>query len=337
MFRLFENLFADQSVGDKSYPDWLIEKAIDRAVDGLDSRIRLVRGYRKKLRPGVTVAVEHVDSLVESLGQPIEADPGRYADDPYLRAFFVSAKELQQYFSNAPGIRDYLDNLTGSKPERIYGLLMMDRKEKHVFGVGLDGEMLRRDMSQVTVSFGGHRMVDSTGEEDETRKLLKRRAFDHLIELALHDVSARKSRRLELEKQTTLLRRKLETLEEADLGFEVAESEATKSRASLQRELDDVENSLESLPAKTELLSANLEALVHVLGSAASKLWTDPASVIIDRMHIKRESVSSISNELLLTDFFSANGLTRTGALVSYPTDQLLPPRNFMQEAVRHL
>jgi len=337
MFRLFENLFADQPAGNKSYPDWLVEKAIDRAVDGLDSRIRLVRGYRKKLRPGVMVAIEHVDSLVDNLDKPIEADPGRYTDDPYLRAFFVSAKELQQSFSNSPGIRDYLDNLTGSKPERITGLLMMDRKEKHVFGVELDGEMLRRDMPQVTISFGGHRMVDPTEEEDETRRLLKRRAFDHLIELALHDVSARKSKRLELEKQTALMRRKLETLEEAGLGFEVVDSEATKSRASLQRELDDLENSLESLPAKMELLSANLEALVHVFVNAASKLWTDPASVIIDRMHIKRESVSSTINELLLTDFFSANGLTRTGALVSYPTDELLPRKDFLHEVERYL
>ena len=337
MFRLFENLFADQPVGNKSYPDWLVEKAIDRAVDGLDSRIRLVRGYRKKLRSSVTVAIEHVDSLVENLGKPIEADPGRYAEDPYLRAFFVSAKELQQSFSNAPGMREYLDNLAARKPERVIGLLMMDRMEKNVFGIGLDGEMLRRDIPQVTVSFGGHRIMDPTEEEEQTRKLLKRRAFDHLIELALQDVSARKSRRLELEKQTALLRRKLETLEEAGLGFEFIDNKATKSRASLQRELDDVENRLESLPAKTEILSANLEALIHVFVNAASKLWTDPASVIIDRMHIKRESVSSTSDELLLTDLYSANGLKRTGALVSYPTDELLPPRNFMHEAGRYL
>ena len=33
MFRLIENLFADQPAGNKSYPDWLIEKAIDRAEE----------------------------------------------------------------------------------------------------------------------------------------------------------------------------------------------------------------------------------------------------------------------------------------------------------------
>jgi hypothetical protein len=192
-------------------------------------------------------------------------------------------------------------------------------------------------MPQVTVSFDGHRIVDPTEKEEETRRLLKHRAFDHLIELALRDVCSRKSARLELEKQTTLLSRKLETLEEAGMGFEVNESEATISRASLQRELDHLEDRLESMPAKTEILSANLEALVHVLDNAASKLWTDPAKVIIDRMHVKQESVSSTSDELLLTDIFSANGLTHTGVLVSYPTDELLPRKNFLQEIERRL
>jgi len=49
--------------------------------------------------------------------------------------------------------------------------------------VALEGNELRHDVVQVTVSFSKHRMVDPTSVEDDTRRLLKRRAFDHLLTL----------------------------------------------------------------------------------------------------------------------------------------------------------
>ena len=55
-----------------------------------------------------------------------------------------------------------------------------------------------------------------------------------------------------------------------------------------------------------------------------------PVSVILDRMNVMQKSVSDSANELLLNEFHSANGLIRTGVMVSYPTAELLPRKKFL-------
>lgn len=63
MFKLFQKIFDVSPTSEKQYPDWLIGKATERAVDGLDSRLRLLSGYKKKLRPGIICAIDHVVNL----------------------------------------------------------------------------------------------------------------------------------------------------------------------------------------------------------------------------------------------------------------------------------
>jgi len=199
MFELFHSIFDLRPAYKGPYPDWLVEKAIERAVDGLDTRLRAIGGYQKKLRPSVIHAIDHVVKLIDELPLPIDASRKQYGHDPYITAFFASANELQQFFSNQRAIWQYLDNLPGPMPERISGLLMMGCSEKHVFGIDLEGDMLRREVPQTTVSFDGHQLLDPNSDGQETRRFLKRRAFDHLIALALRDVSNRRIKRLELE------------------------------------------------------------------------------------------------------------------------------------------
>lgn len=337
MFKLFHSIFNVTQAGAEPYPDKLVEKAIERAVDGLDARIRVIGGYQKRLRPSIIHAIDHVVKLVDDLAPPIDASRKQYGRDPYLSALFASANELQQFFSNDPGIHQYLDNLAGPQPEHIIGLLMMSRTEKQVFGMEIQHDMLRRDVPQVIVSFDAHRLLDPNDQEDESRRFLKRRAFDHLIALALHDVSTSRANRQELEKQCILQRRKLKTFEAAGWGFDATAANITNDYATTQRELDELEAQLKALPAKTELLYTSLDALVRVFSDAPQKLWSVPVSVILDKMNIKQDSASGNANELLINEFHSANGKILTGIMVSYPTDELLPREKFLSGVERYL
>ena len=67
-------------------------------------------------------------------------------------------------------------------PEKIFGLLSMAMTERKVLGVELVDDTLRRDVMQVTVNFFNHRYLGLTSNEQDTRRELKKRAFDFLIE-----------------------------------------------------------------------------------------------------------------------------------------------------------
>jgi hypothetical protein len=303
MFSLFKSIFSSDLTDSAQYPEKLLEEAMERAIEGVDARLRGLSGYRKRLRPSLIKAIDHVVDLIDQMPPAIDASRERYSQDPYLAATFSSAVALQRYFSNERAIHEYLDNLKGPRPGHIIGLLLMERSEKKVFTVDIQGEILRRDVPQTTISFTGHRLLDPTGSEEETRKQLRRRAFDHLIELALQDIINSQSERLDLEQQYTLLRRKLSTLEAEGWGLEEGGS-TSSDHADAQIKLDEIE---------------------ALFTNSQHKLYNNNVTVIVDRMNIKQNSVSETASELRWNELHSANGLVRTAMMVSYPTAQLLP------------
>ena len=82
-----------------------------------------------------------------------------------------------------------------------------------ILGMDLVGDRVQKDVAQVTVSFSGHRLLDPGCSEAETRRQLKRRAFDHLLSLALTRIAGMRVEREDLKRQRDLLRRKLAALE----------------------------------------------------------------------------------------------------------------------------
>ena len=58
MLKLFQSIFRPGADKLGAYPEDLIERAIERAVDGTDRRLRAVSGYKKSLRPAVVHAIE---------------------------------------------------------------------------------------------------------------------------------------------------------------------------------------------------------------------------------------------------------------------------------------
>jgi len=74
----------------------LIERAIERVVDGTDPRLRGLGNYRKRLHTAVEKAVVHVSDMVDALPEPVEISRRTYSTDPRLRSFFCSASHLQE-------------------------------------------------------------------------------------------------------------------------------------------------------------------------------------------------------------------------------------------------
>ena len=97
MLRLLQSIFGTAKQG--SYPESLVNEAIERAVDGTDPWLRSVSGYKKKLRPAVIRAIDHVVALVNSFPAPLPLDVRGFDDDDRLKGYFLSAKHMKNVVS----------------------------------------------------------------------------------------------------------------------------------------------------------------------------------------------------------------------------------------------
>jgi hypothetical protein len=336
MLQLFQSIFGSGPEA-APYPDELIERAIERAVDGTDPRLRALPGYRKKLRAAVVHAVDHVVRLVDSLPPALALDPARYTTEPELSAFFGSVDEIRRLLAIDPTLTEWRRSLPGRDAGNVVMLLLMEQQERHVFGVALEGEILRHDVAQTTISFAQHRLVDPDAAADETRRLLKRRAFDHLLALALGRITQAQTERGELERERYLLRRKREALAAGRWGFDAVSSGDRPDAAVLQQQLGEIEAQLAALGAGAGLLTAHLDQLVEVLGQAERQFWLTREPLVIDRMGVQQAKASASAPQIELTVLHNAAGGRLVARLVGVARADLPPPRDLLKEAQRYL
>ena len=336
MLKLFESIFGAQSSGTTAhrFPEALVDMAIERAVDGTDPRMRALPGYRKRLRAPVIHAGEHVIALVDSLPAPAATNRAAFAGDPRLTALFASAEHMREVFAGDGALSGFRDRHPGG--ERITALLLAERVEKKMLGVELDGEMLKREVAQIAVNFRSHRLLDPDASEAETRRQLKRRAFDHLLSLALLRITEVQGERVELNRQRDLLRRKLSALQRG--GFDFDERAAARpDPAALQAELDEVQAQLAALGVDDHALSAHLDITAALLAEAERQFWGEELTLHLDRMNIQRDPHDVSAQAIGLQELRNARGRRLIMLLVSIDPGELPQRVDVITAAERYL
>lgn len=334
MLSLFQSFFG----GEKSrshYPESLIDAAIERAVDGTDERLRHLPGYRNRLRKPVIHAVDHVVALIDALPAPLAAGREDFSTDPRLAALFVSAAQMLDLFGRDRALNAYMKQASVAA-ERVTALLMAERVEKNVLGVDQVDGQLRRDVAQVTVSFRTHQLMEAAESEAECRRLLKRRAFDHLLALALARIVEMRGERADLVRQRDVLRHKLATLARNGWGFDAAETEAADP-ARLQTDLADVEQQLQELGADAGVLGSHLECVADLLSQAEHQLKIENVCMRLDSMNIQRDAQDAAAHDIVLPEFHNARGQQSVLLLVSIIPGELPQQENLLATAHRYL
>jgi len=334
MLKLFQSIFGGGEV-QGHYPEPLIEAAIERAVDGTDPRLRSLPRYRKQLRPPVLQAVDHVVALVDSFPAAQPADRDGYGHDLRLATLFASAERMFQVFGADPKLQEFraAQPLVG-RP--LFALLLAERVEKNVMGIEMKDETLRRDVAQVVVNFRGHRLVDPAASEEEARSQLKRRAFDHLLSLALQRIAEVSSERADLSQQRALLRRKLDALHQGGWGFDKVETPVDQP-ASLQAKLAETERQLTALGTDDRTLQAHLEITANSLAGAAQQLWAEDLDLHLDQMNIQRDPADRSSRHIRLQELHNARGRRLVMLPVSITPGDLPQQDDFFTAAQRIL
>ena len=334
MLKLFQSFFGgDESRG--RYPESLVEMAIERTVDGTDSRLRLLPGYRKHLRGPVIHAIDHVVALVDSLPAALTAGRDDFNVDPRLATLFVSAAHMLEVLGHDRTLLEYLSSHSGSA-DRLTALLLAERIEKNVLGMEQAGDQVRRDVAQLTVSFRNHRLVEVADSEAETRRLLKRRAFDHLLSLALARIVEVREERADIARQRDALRHKLAILERSGWSFEEGQ-DTPPEPARLQSELADIETELERLGSDADVLKTHLELVAQQLAQAEQLLQRDMFHMRLDSMNVQRETQDASGRDIELPEILNAHGRRSVLLLVTVNPGELPPRENLLATAHRYL
>jgi len=304
--RLFQSIFGlADSAG--RYPESLVDLATERAVECTDARLRFHPGYRKRLRRPIVQAIDHVVALVDTIPAPMSTSASARSDDPVLSALFASGDAMLDTFTRDAALTAFLATPDGIGVEQLNTLLLTERAERNILGMDLVGEQVRRDVPQVAVSFTAHRLLDPSASEAETRRQLRRRAFDHLLTLALGRIAGARTERAELMRQRDLLRRKLAALERAGWSFERPASEHP-DQATLESELDTISAQLDELGAEQGVLAAHLDILAELLADAPRQLWADRITLFLDPMNIQRAPNDPTARRIELLELTNSAG-----------------------------
>jgi hypothetical protein len=334
MLEIFQSIFgAGEQQG--NYPDSLIESATERAVDGTDPRLRALFGYKKSLRPAVIHAIDHVVALVDGIPAPLPAGRGDYNADPRLKAMFASADRMQEVLGHDAALNDIRSG-SGRTAEQFVALLLAERIEKNVLGMEMTGDMLQRDVAQVSVSFRNHRLIEVTSNEADTRRQLKRRAFDHLLSLSLARMADVQGERAGLARQRDLLQQKLSVLKRSGWSFEAAEGAHPEHKA-LIAELQEIESELAKLGTDTNALLGRLETIVDLLGHAEQQLWADEPIIYLDNMNIRRDAHDASAQRITLRELHNARGASLAMLLIALAPGELPQRDNVLSAAARYL
>lgn len=318
-----------------------INELVERILK-LHPQLRLARRYQARLAPAVATSLEYVGKLVDSVPAAREASAGAWASDPCIHAFFASAGDVTQVISRSADLRAYFER-NADLPE-AYAVLGMDMSERHVLGVGLEGETLRRDVPQTTVSFSDHQVRICGRSDAELRGEIVRRILDQLALEGLARVAADKTRRDVLQRERALLKTRLQLLERqgagirAVLGSDVAAE--SDELAQLEAQIEENEHNLESLGLREDALDRELDRVREVFAEPKRHIYVTSKRLRLDRMNVVRKGKSAQAGEEI--EFQIARIPTtpprmRSFSLVRFARADLLPAKSMLDEAERLL
>jgi len=310
---------------------------VESVVDGTDSKIRLVPGYKKRLQNIIQSSLEFADDLVNQIPEAIEVSGSTFVSDPRVNAFFTNVTDLQSIFSHSSEIHDYMEDIHDDNA-RCCALLCMHRTEKTVMGMELSGDMLKKDVRQVAISFSDHRIYSPAPSEPEAREGLKNCLFQGLVTNAVERITQLRlaSHHLQSKHQMlhTRLRHYKQKIKEVEQG----------SRASVRIAHGIEETGLEIRKIEKQMMDSPLltpqvmlEQVVDVFSKPGGFVRARKLSLRLNKMGIKISDASpQPANKLNLTEVIIGNELPRVVTLAMFPRKELVPRTKFSAQGWSH-
>jgi hypothetical protein len=269
----------------------MLDRALDRVIDGTDGKIRLVPGYKLKLYKAILRSLEYIDRIIERIPRPIDLSISHFVSDPYIRAFFPTLDGLKKVFSKSDELHDYFTEDEHANDAESCALLCMSKEEETILGMELEGDYLVKDVKQTRVTFAAHRIYAPAETEPNARRELKCCLFEGLVTNARDEICERREKRGQLQLEQQMLSSRLrgrgrdinDINEDSELG-KIVNNHA--KRQSQTHQLKEVETALNRIGYVTP------EVCLHLVNSVLSQpedfVSLKNISIRLDKSGIKR-------------------------------------------------
>jgi hypothetical protein len=308
------------------HPD--IDKTIERVVDAVDGRIRLVGGYRRKLHHVIRNSLEFTDTMIDRFPRAIEVSSRTFVSDPYVNAFFSNTRDAQVIFSRSSEIRDFMEDYAHENVSQCCALLCMHKTEKTVLGVELAGDAVRKDVKQTAVNFTDHRIYSPAPTEEETRQGLKNCLFEGLVTNSLERVVQLKLSNQRLQHERQMLQARLRHVRYQlgrQSGRSAGEADCRRELEETRLKLERTERDLQHIHLATPQVS--LEQVIEVFSSPEKFVRLQQSTLRLNKMGIRiSESVRQPANTLTLTEVSIGELPPRVVTLAMFPREEFLSP-----------
>lgn len=261
--------------------------ALGRVTEMAGPLVASVSGFERRLVEPIQIALKHCDELVTALPGMIDINRRAFALDPLIHAFFATPLDIEEMLGRSQVLRDFLADSRSFGIEYLHALFATRRREKHVMGMALQGEMLRQDVPQTLLYFSSHTLTAVAEDQKATRALLGAAAFDSLLKSFFSRSEAARLERQELQGERDMVRAQLRG---APVRGDAAIATTYQQRLSeLDQRLGAVSDSLQP----EQLVSG----LATFLSEPNQALRLEPVQVRVDRNGVMADGLEGSAGQ----------------------------------------
>lgn len=166
------------------------QQIVETFVEASNSKMRAVQGYAHKLREHVRTLYNHVLQIVDEIPPPVDLNLDAFGTDKLVTALFVNSKDIDKLFKTDPNVNAFLRAHSKDEAPILYALLTADKSEKSTLGMGMQGDMLIREVPQQAVNFSAHKIHTPCASSAELNTSLKEYLFTRVVALIKQEMMA---------------------------------------------------------------------------------------------------------------------------------------------------
>jgi len=319
----------------------LVADTIELVVEEVEPRIRFNPRYRKKLDGGVRKAIAYLRALGRARLDPVLFTRVAWNSDPRLNAFFATADDVPACLGRSRELRAFFENPSNQQADEAYALLGMKKKERTVFAPKFEGDTLKQDVAQVSVSFSDHRLVAPAATLSAARLEIGRRILHRLAQVALSRIIAVDMKANELEQHKAYLGARMRLLNLARDGMEgIVKDPATiaAEMKAIERELKETVDDYIEAKASLATLDGYIKHVDEVFSHPEQHVSLTQTPLRVSRMGMKVDGeATGTVNELTLAELSIGENLQGAIAIVRCPRSEMPPKEDLVAKAARYL
>lgn len=167
------------------------KQIIENFVDASNSKMRAAYDYAHKLREHVRALYSHVLQIADQIPPAVDLNPDAFRMNPLVNALFVNNNDIDKLFNADPDVDAFLRAQSKYQVPVLYAMLTAGKSEKRTLGIGMQGDMLIREIPQLAVNFASHKVHIPCTSSAELSAALKEYLFGRVVALIKQQMTSR--------------------------------------------------------------------------------------------------------------------------------------------------